>query len=98
MLLSCDQKAKATDTRFRFLCTILHNTQLMFLLEECKEYESIISWAADGLSFVIHDIQQFEDQILPKRFKDTKYGSFLRKVNQEEIQSTQHLFNYNDII
>ena len=65
----------------------MHNAQLMFLLEECKEFESIISWAPDGLSFIIHDTKQFEEQVLPKKFKETKYGSFLRKVNQEQYKA-----------
>ncbi len=52
----------------------------MFLLEECKEFESIISWAPDGLSFIIHDKKELEEHVLPKLFKETKYNSFLRKV------------------
>jgi hypothetical protein len=53
----------------------------MYVLEdEAKQYEHIISWSKDGLSFIIHDTSQLEKEVLPNIFKDAKFSSFLRKV------------------
>ena len=52
----------------------------MYLLDECKEYQHIISWHEDGLSFIIHDANAFELKVLPKIFKEARFSSFLRKV------------------
>jgi len=54
--------------------------KLMYVLEECTQYEHIISWSEDGLSFEIHDSRQFEIDVLPVVFKDAKFNSFLRKL------------------
>jgi hypothetical protein len=64
-------------------CTASHQTvlQLMYLLDESSDAENIISWSADGSSFIIHDPVQFEREVLPKNFKDAKYKSFCRKVS-----------------
>lgn len=53
--------------------------KLLYVLE-CGEYDDIITWAPNGLSFVITDTKQFEDMVLPEVFKEAKFASFQRKL------------------
>ena len=58
--------------------------QLLYVLE-CGEYDDIITWAPNGLSFVITDTKQFEDMVLPEVFKEAKFASFQRKVRSADV-------------
>ena len=40
--------------------------------------DDIISWNADGASFVVRQVNMFSDQILPKYFKHNNFSSFIR--------------------
>lgn len=64
-----------------FYSTVLFLPQLMYVLEECSQFGHIVSWSDDGLSFIIHDAEQFEQIVLPHIFKDAMFNSFLRKVS-----------------
>lgn len=44
------------------------------------DLDHIIAWNHDGNGFIIHDLAQFEAQILPQYFKHQKYTSFVRQV------------------
>jgi len=46
------------------------------------EYQSIVHWLPDGLSFVIADKQRFSSEILPKFFREALFHSFVRKLNR----------------
>lgn len=46
-----------------------------------KENKEIISWGNNNISFEIHDIHRFENEILPKYFKSNKIKSFQRQLN-----------------
>eukprot|EP00743_Colponemidia_sp_Colp-15_P007806 GILK01008452.1.p1 GENE.GILK01008452.1~~GILK01008452.1.p1 ORF type:complete len:419 (-),score=55.97 GILK01008452.1:275-1504(-) len=43
--------------------------------------DDIISWSADGKSFLIHDPESFAKTLLPKSFKHDKLSSFIRQLN-----------------
>lgn len=45
------------------------------------ETQHIISWMPHGRSWRIHEPQIFEQQVMPKYFKHTKWNSFIRLVN-----------------
>jgi hypothetical protein len=40
----------------------------------------VVTWSADGKSFIFIDRKGFESTVLPIAFKDSKFESFLRKV------------------
>ena len=40
----------------------------------------VVTWSADGKSFIFLDRKGFESTVLPIAFKDSKFESFLRKV------------------
>ena len=43
-------------------------------------HEEIIGWSAHGNSFLIKNIKQFEEEILPQYFKHSNFSSFVRQV------------------
>ena len=49
---------------------------------ETTEFASIVSWAPDGRSFVIHDAHAFARQVLPGVYKHKNYVSFVRQLNK----------------
>jgi hypothetical protein len=55
--------------------------KLYRLLEDADidGFSDIVSWQAGGLSFKVHKPKAFSEEILPKRFNQTKYKSFLRQ-------------------
>lgn len=61
----------------------------MFILDECKEFEHIVSWSDDGMAFILHDAVAFEDQVLPEIFKEARFSSFLRKVSIGSLSGRQ---------
>ncbi|KAL3905899.1 MAG: hypothetical protein SGILL_009493, partial [Bacillariaceae sp.] len=53
------------------------------MLEDAdKNHQSdIVSWLPGGTSFIVHNVPEFVNHILPKYFKQTKYKSFQRQLN-----------------
>ncbi len=57
--------------------------QVLQIILNTPEYESIAHWLPDGLSFIIKDKQRFSDEILPKYFNRVSlFHSFIRKLNR----------------
>jgi len=48
---------------------------------EAKGFEDIVSWMLDGLSFKVHKVEEFVEQVLPMYFDQTKFESFRRQLN-----------------
>ena len=55
--------------------------QVFRILEDAQLYnfEHIVSWLPDGISFKVHKIQDFETKILPRYLEQTKVRSFQRQ-------------------
>lgn len=45
-----------------------------------KEKQFCVSWLPDGKAFVIYDIKDFTNDVIPKFFKASKFCSFTRKL------------------
>lgn len=56
---------------------------LMNLLDILNEnlHHNIISWSNDGKSFIIYNLKDFTDKILPSFFKHKNFPSFHRQLN-----------------
>lgn len=68
-----------TSTCFRDF----NDNQLIYAVEECSNYNHIISWRIkepDEHHLVITDVHEFTAKILPALFKVAKYDSFQRKL------------------
>ncbi|PNH06799.1 Heat stress transcription factor A-1d [Tetrabaena socialis] len=50
-------------------------------LVDDAETESIVSWGADGSSFVVWKPPEFARDLLPKHFKHNNFSSFVRQLN-----------------
>ncbi|CAJ1959791.1 unnamed protein product [Cylindrotheca closterium] len=52
------------------------------VLKLCEEndQEHIASWMNDGTAFRVHDVVEFERELLPKYFNTQKYASFTRTL------------------
>ncbi|GFH56937.1 hypothetical protein CTEN210_13413 [Chaetoceros tenuissimus] len=54
------------------------------------ELSRIISWCPNGKAFQVHDRKAFEQQIQPKMFNQSKYGSFNRQLNLWGFERIPH--------
>ena len=70
-------KRKSTNATTRF------PVKLYTMLSNAKEgnYEHIVSWNLDGLSFKIHDKELFVKNIMPEFTTQTKFRSFQKQLN-----------------
>lgn len=57
--------------------------KLHFLLEEVEKrgQTAIVSWLPDGMSFKVHQKEQFARDVMPEFFNTTAYKSFQRNLN-----------------
>jgi hypothetical protein len=53
----------------------------LYSLLESNDHEDIISWQANGRSFIIHNPKQFVESVMPKYFRQTQFRSFQRQLN-----------------
>lgn len=68
----------STSTRKK---AIRFPVKLMQMLS-AGQFEHIISWTPDGLSFVVKKPSLLVDEVLPLYFKEVKYTSFTRKLHR----------------
>ena len=55
--------------------------QLYHILED-KNNEKIIHWGNDGKYFIIENLYDFSEKILPKYYNHNNYASFVRQLNK----------------
>ena len=55
--------------------------QLYQILED-KNNEKIIHWGNDGKYFIIENLYDFTEKILPKYYNHSNYASFVRQLNK----------------
>lgn len=44
------------------------------------EYHDIVCWNEEGDAFIVKNVTEFSDKILPKYFKHNNFASFVRQV------------------
>ncbi|CAJ1959995.1 unnamed protein product [Cylindrotheca closterium] len=69
-------KSKTTTSRISFPQRVYN---VLNLCDDTHQ-EHIASWMNDGTAFKVHDIAQFERELLPKYFNTQKYASFTRAL------------------
>lgn len=52
------------------------------MLQLCEESnrEHVVSWMNDGTAFKVHDLEEFEKELLPNYFNTQQYASFTRAL------------------
>jgi hypothetical protein len=50
----------------------------------------IIAWSEDGSSFLIKDVTEFSQKILPKYFKHSNFQSFVRQLNMYDFHKCKN--------
>ena len=76
--------------------------QLYSILEEDK-YKDIIHWGDNGKYFVIENVHDFTEKILPKYYNHNNYSSFVRQLNmydfhKKKTNSDGHTFQHSKFI
>ena len=76
--------------------------QLYHILEDDK-YKDIIHWGDNGKYFVIENVHDFTEKILPKYYNHNNYSSFVRQLNmydfhKKKTNSEVHSFQHSKFI
>ena len=76
--------------------------QLYQILEEDK-YKDIIHWGDNGQYFIIENVHDFTEKILPKYYNHNNYSSFVRQLNmydfhKKKSNSDSNSFQHNKFI
>ena len=53
----------------------------LYQILETNEFHNIIEWGENGRFFVVKNMNEFTDKVLPKFFKHNNYSSFVRQVS-----------------
>lgn len=53
---------------------------MSFSAKDCPE-EAIASWSSDGRTFLVHNVERFADQEIPRYFNHSNFASFVRQLN-----------------
>ena len=52
----------------------------LYQILEANEFQNIIEWGENGRYFVVKNMNEFTDKVLPRFFKHNNYSSFVRQV------------------
>ena len=55
--------------------------ELLYAILEKDEYPSLISWCLDYNSFIVYDAEKFEECIMPRYFRSSRWASFIKQLN-----------------
>ena len=57
----------------------------LYHILDIDEYSDYIRWGENGKYFVIINMNQFTDQILPRFYKHNNFSSFVRQLNMYDF-------------
>ena len=75
----------------------------LYQILENEEYKDIIQWGENGKFFVVKNIHDFTEKILPKYYKHNNYSSFIRQLNMYDFHKkksgqNEHIFHHQYFI
>jgi hypothetical protein len=63
--------------------------QKTFDMVSNEELRKVVSWSEDGSAFIIRDVSEFTDKVLPRYFKHNNYSSFVRQLNMYDFHKVR---------
>ena len=75
----------------------------LYQILENDQYKNIIHWGENGQFFIVKNIHDFTENILPKYFKHNNYSSFIRQLNmygfhKKKSNQNEHIFLHQNFI
>ena len=75
----------------------------LYQILEKDEYKDIIEWGEDGTYFIVKNLHDFTENILPKYYKHNNYSSFIRQLNMYDFHKrksspNEHIFEHKNFI
>ena len=75
----------------------------LYHILETPEYKDIIHWNDNGKSFIVQNLHDFTENILPKYYKHNNYSSFVRQLNMYDFHKkrngqNEHIFQHKNFI
>ena len=75
----------------------------LYQILENEEYKDIIHWSEDGKYFIVTNLHDFTENILPKYYKHNNYSSFIRQLNMYDFHKrksspNEHIFEHKNFI
>lgn len=53
----------------------------LFEILQNNEYNDIIEWSENGKSFIVKNLTEFSEKVIPRYWKHNNFASFVRQVN-----------------
>jgi hypothetical protein len=63
---------------------------------ENPEYHDIACWNKEGNAFIVKNVNEFSDKVLPKYFKHNNFASFVRQLNMYDFHKSRQEGNENE--
>ena len=75
----------------------------LYQILENNEYKDIIEWSNDGKYFIVKNLHDFTENILPKYYKHNNYSSFIRQLNMYDFHKrkgnpNENIFEHKNFI
>lgn len=74
-----------------FLSKLYQILEVYFLCKnKDRSIQEIVQWNESGKSFVIKDLPEFIDKVIPTYFKHNNFSSFVRQLNMYDFHKTRN--------
>ena len=75
----------------------------LYQILENEEYKDIVQWGENGKYFIVKNVHDFTEKILPKYYKHNNYSSFIRQLNmydfhKKKSNQNEHIFQHQNFI
>ena len=75
----------------------------LYQILENPDYKDIIEWSNDGKYFIVKNLHDFTENVLPKYYKHNNYSSFIRQLNMYDFHKKKgnpndHIFEHTYFI